>query len=479
MSDEPLVIDAVNGINGTTGEYLLRPVPAEILSRVAQGERPDPAHLNDLEHRYRDSTEPHFGVISGVDATDLAQAGWGVVFAHDADPAVREALAPLLALRQAQAARLKPGRYRELAGPDGHRPGESKNAFLARHGAGPGRVNPDVVPYYLLVVGSPERIPYRFQYELDVQYAVGRLHFDTLEEYARYAQSIVAAETGPAAPRRAVLFGTRNEMDRATALSAEHLVRPLAERLTAERGSGPDGWQIEAAVGEGVATKARLGRLLGGDETPGLLFTATHGMAFRSEDPRQSAHQGALLCQDWPGPLRRQPIPHDFYFAGEDVGDDADLAGRIAVHFACYGAGSPTTDDFPYEALLGPPLLPPHALVARLPQRLLAHPKGGAVAVVGHIERAWPCSFLWQRAGAQLDSFRDIFVSLMAGAPVGFAVEALNDRYAEISTMLSGELQDLKFGKIPNDRHLAFLWMANNDARNFVIVGDPAARLRV
>ncbi len=188
MSDELIVF---NGLNGATGGYDLPPMTGEELAAFIQGERA-PENLAELRYRYELSTQRHLGLREGVNPLRIEETGWGVIFAHGADPAIQEALAPLLDWRRGQAGDL----YRAFIGELAYRLGESKQQFLTRHGVGPGPADPAKMPYYLLIVGSPQDIPYQFQYQLDVQYAVGRLHFDTLQEYANYAATVVAAEKG-------------------------------------------------------------------------------------------------------------------------------------------------------------------------------------------------------------------------------------------------------------------------------------------
>ena len=292
---DPLLF--VNGVDGSTGAYLLPPLTPADLSAAARGEWPDPAHLKELKGRQR-RAEATLGPIEGINPKDLAQTGWGIIFPHDAHPLIRESLSDLLALRKKQAGARNSKYYREFVGPDGYRPGESKVAFLARHGVGLGPADPENMPYYLLIVGDPEIIPFTFQYQLDVQYAVGRVQFDTPDEYLCYARSVVAAETGQIRlAQRAVFFGVCNPDDHATALSATELVEPLAGLIS---GGHPD-WTVQSWLAAD-ATKQRLTTLMGGEAPPALLFTASHGLGFPCRDPNQLRRQGALLCQDWPGP---------------------------------------------------------------------------------------------------------------------------------------------------------------------------------
>jgi hypothetical protein len=160
------------------------------------------------------------------------------------------------------------------------------------------------------------------------------------------------------------------------------------------------------------------------------------------------------------------------------VADSARLTGMISFHFACYGAGTPRLDEFSHlTGAAGRAQIAPADFLACLPQRLAGHPKGGALAVIGHVERAWGASFIWNNTSAQLAAFRSTVRCLAAGGRVGLAMDSFNLRYAEIAAILNELIQEAKAGAVVDDRTLAGLWIANNDARSYIVIGDPAVRL--
>jgi hypothetical protein len=80
--------------------------------------------------------------------------------------------------------------------------------------------------------------------------------------------------------------------------------------------------------------------------------------------------------------------------------------------------------------------------------------------------------------GRSLTAFESTLEALMRGAPIGHAFEYFNERYAEYSTELSQTLDDAQW-TTPDPVDLAGKWTANNDAKNYVILGDPAVRALV
>ncbi|HSR29957.1 MAG TPA: hypothetical protein VLY63_05275 [Anaerolineae bacterium] len=499
-----------NGIDGETGEYLLPPMPSETLARLIQGkaskkeraeffgdQRPEEMTEDEKQQEVADEavahqelgfkTEmgPQYPVIPGVDPARLDQAGWALVFPASMDAqhreAIKGALKPLLDLRREQAGEEL---FRIFEGGAGYRSGERKDQFFKRQTPEifEGPANPTQMPFYVLLVGSPEEIPFEFQFQLDVMRAVGRIDFgEDYQAYARYAESLVLAESGKIKlPRHASFFGVQTPGDKATQLSADWLVNPLVENLKQTK-IGNDvplkhPWQVDAFVGEGQATKEQLGRLLGGEHTPALLFTASHGMAFKLGQSHQLAHQGALLCQDWAGPGRG--IKRDDYFAGEDLASDAQVQGMIALFFACYGAGTPKLDHFAKQAFKARSEIAPNSFVGALPSRLLSQ---GALAVMGHVERAWGYSFVSPGGNLDNQAFVTTLRQLFNGDPVGLATDqSFNMRYAGLATQFSEVLKELSWDPTyVTDYELARLWTSNNDARNYVVIGDPAARLPV
>lgn len=455
-----------SGLQEETGGYAVPSgTPSQIISRLG-GEAPSSKEIEVWSR----------GVI-GLEQEayrDLSQTGWGVVFTQRDDEevgAIRKALKPLLDLRCQQVTGSgKRHRYREYRGKRGYGAGDSKTAFLEDRGATTGEVNPDEMPYYMLIVGDPREIPYEFQCLLDVERAVGRLCFNTVEEYARYARRVVAAESAPAArERRAVFFAPRHTGDAESGLCVDHLVKPVA-RYASRKCAG---WKVRRWTGKN-ASKKQLARILGGPETPHFLFTAGHGLVLKPDNPRQLRNQGALVCSEWPGPSWTQGISTDFYFSSEDL--ERAAGALVAFFFACFSGGAPAWRSYD---LNGGRAVAPHPFVADLPRALLGRFEAGALAVIAHVDLAFVYSFHapGRRAPVKrLAEFQQVVEQILQGCPVGAAMEIFGRRYAALATALCEELLAVRRGKVPDQETALRLWLCQ-DARNYIILGDPAVRL--
>jgi hypothetical protein len=473
MPGEPIY---ANGINGITGEYLVAPLDSgDVASRVKQSPE-DSELVAQLRQLSASLSEPSFGLPFNVSPEDLSEAGWAVVFSTEEADDVKAALAPLIEHRRRQVGN---ARTKVLD----HRPGERWSDWLARYRTAPGNVEPDKVPYYVLLVGSPRRIPFGFQCLLDVEYAVGRLDFDDADGYRRYITGLIDYEQSAVTPHdaSATFFGTRHPFDGATQLSADSLVLPLSNsfRSGGRFADAVTGYRIDPAIVGEPATKDALHEILAGvgaSGRPALLFTATHGMGgWPAGHADQAARHGALLCQDWPGLGR---IAAEQYLAAADLDADVRVHGMVAFFFACFSAGTPELDAFVHSPGQPPPALAKEAFVAGLPKGLLSHPEGGALAVIGHIDRAWGYSFV-SGGEAQLLPFQNALGRILLGQPVAHAMKEFNEKYAALSASLSDVLESIGFGgKVVPDEDLARLWTERNDTQNYVVLGDPAAALK-
>jgi hypothetical protein len=467
MSEELLYFNGVS----PRGSYLTPPAPwSKIAEALRQGGwNAPPDWVLEWTRQHAVDDPKRLPVLETERPWDLAETGWAVVFAPGLDPRARAGLAELLEHRRTQAARYHTNYYREC-----EHQGESAFNFLKKMGAKPGmNADPDNFPYYVLLVGSPESLPFKFQSELDVNHAVGRIWFERNEDYARYAHSVVQAEDqARLRPRQIAFFATEHKNDPATQQTAHDLVEKLSQSVLTPKMP----WQVRTILGA-EARKERLSAILGGGETPALLFAACHGVGFEEEDGRQEACQGALVCQDWPGPDDEEGVDDSQWFAASDVAERAALHGLVAFFYACYGLGTPQRDSYDQEALGKPRVIAPRPLVSRLPQRLLCHPAGGALAVIGHVDRAWPASFAGSPQGEGVGPFLFGLRRLLQGHTVGWAMEYLNQSYAALAAM-QGNMDEDRRNREPVDEDLfSHLWLLRNDARNFQVLGDPAVRL--
>jgi len=211
-----------------------------------------------------------------------------------------------------------------------------------------------------------------------------------------------------------------------------------------------------------------------------LLFTASHGLGFESGHQRQQKDQGAFICQEWPGSgsWGGATIPESMYLSGRHISEGLDLKGLIMFAFACYSAGTPKTGGLIGYSNQVPSQLAEESFIAYLPQRLLAQ---GALSFIGHVDRAWSYSYSWPGVGFLTATFEDTFKAILGGKPVGYALEFFNRRYLDLNNHLTNNTNGLikKYNQEYDvEKDMVRVWTARNDARTYIVFGDPAVHLR-
>jgi hypothetical protein len=434
---------------------------------------------------------------SVADRNNLSQTGWAVLFASDADPAIKAQLQPLLDLRQRQVAkRAIPGRkplFRIFEGTDPATGGvllnpdgtpQTAQQWTQQHGASlTAAVVPSVIPYYVLIVGSPERIPFSFQFDLRAQWLVGRLYFDDIADYGRYAAHVIAQETDPAnpsapplppQPANAAVWITSNQGDVATTMLANAVSGDFqATDGIAQAPLGQD-WGFAADFSlRADATKSRLLDILTGTRgAASILFTGSHGAetsppATDADAAYQRNIQGSLITQSW---IPNQPAAAADLFGAADIPAQNILPGMMVFLFACFSAGCPAIDSYSTNPDGSPIMIAKAPLISKLAQSLLAN---GALAVIGHVDRAFKYGFVDTSGTSQVQMLRTPLELLMQGNRAGLAADAFSTTWGAIEGLLHNA------NPAPVANAALRMHIASDDARNYTVLGDPAVRLRV
>jgi len=164
---------------------------------------------------------------------------------------------------------------------------------------------------------------------------------------------------------------------------------------------------------------------------PAVLFTGSHGVEYPMTDPAlQRRMQGGLLTQEWVPDASAGP---NNLFSAEDVPSDAKLQGTMAFLFACYSGGCPADNNYYFNPDGSKIPVAPSPLVAALPQALLSR---GALAVIAHVDMAFPYSFQDVTGTPQLQAVRDPLTYLMLGRRAGYAADSLSDRWSRLCSQL-------------------------------------------
>lgn len=407
------------------------------------------------------------------------EVGWGVILPDDpsvppekragvADEDGVPAIARLVAERGnapvLRAGPTTPRGFLKRYFPDGR----VQDAGLAsgQFGIGPGQV-----PRYLLIVGSPARIPWQVQYDLHFSRFVGRLDLDP-EGLGHYVDALLSGWKYHAPEAANTLVWSVDNGDGITGLMERAVGKPLFGRFAND---------TDPALRAGArffsgnqATRAGLTDAIA-NHRPSLIVTTSHGRTAPLDDTAAMAAGLGL------------PIDTDFTALDPTaIGGDSAPAGAIWFAQACCSAGSIAETAFEGILTAGSDadrILKAVAacgdLTAPLPKALLGS-SAPLRAFVGHVEP----TFDWSLRNPETKQFMSTSVLecfhrwLFTGHPIGLAMAQLRETAGQYLTSFDIARRALvERNDLAQLGPILALQLAARDWQSIVLLGDPTVSI--
>jgi hypothetical protein len=405
-----------------------------------------------------------------------AQVGWGLVLPYraglspEALASADDAPEPIRTLRAARG-NAPVFRYRadsplSITHVVTYRSGVEE--FVSLSSAEPG-LGSGQLPFYLLIYGSADVVPWEFQFILNATRAVGRLDLEgeALENYV--AALMNGWKDASSNVRHALLWSSNNGEADITKLVRDSIAAGVYEDLKKDD-------DIDKAVFidgfNGNATTAALIDALV-DLRPGFILTTSHGQTGPLDDLQAMGRDlGLLVDQDY-----EVTQPEKFL-----SGWNPD--GAIWYAHACCSAGSNATTiydglvpaDSEVDSLLkGVARL--GARTAPLPRALLGAKKP-LRAFVGQVEP----TFDWTLQQPETSSYLTapvktaLYRNLFQPEPAGMALRPCYQKLGGLYAAYDEALRQFNNNK-DTKQILLFCQLAARDVQSMVILGDPTATL--
>lgn len=322
------------------------------------------------------------------------------------------------------------------------------------------------LPRYVLIVGTPDAIPWSVQYAFETRHAVGRLPLDE-EGLGNYVDAMLSGWPDADVDTGAPLMWTVSIPGDITAEMRAVIANPLEGKFT-----GEPRLPNFAHYSDNSATGAELLSALTAVR-PSLVVTSSHG----------------LTDGDGPGLLSSLGLPVDISHepVALDALDAAMPAGAIWYAQACCSAGGDSISNYGGLLTQGSVAFATVQSVARLgptvapaATRLLGRPKP-VRAVLGHVEPTFDWTLRVAETGQGLGAH---IVSALSDnligdhQPIGYAFTDYRSGVGELHTQYASTLQQLPRAQDLTQRDrirdiLTRLRLTAIDRQSLVLLGDP------